>query len=66
MNRTLFMQYETGTFDEEGLQALLDGVSDVVGEDTTVCIIPDDIEMLSEEQVEEVVDDLIEALSDDE
>lgn len=58
MTRTLFVSFEVGVWTNRELSALNKEMENVVPEDVNVAIVPEDIEYLSVEEVQEMIETL--------
>jgi LmbE family N-acetylglucosaminyl deacetylase len=60
MSRTLFVSYQTEEWDDNEIRRAVDDISHAV--DEQIVFTPDTFDFLSESEVEEMVEQLIEAL----
>jgi isopropylmalate/homocitrate/citramalate synthase len=62
--RRLFVQFEAGRWTDEQVDSLTEALHEATPDDVSIVATPDDIEYLTEEQVENYVKELTEALGE--
>jgi len=61
--KTLFLQYRLDdAWSEKELESLSEDLSEVVGDKVKIVLVPDGIEFLDKEEIEQMVDELKEVL----
>lgn len=63
--RTLHLKFDASVWTEDALSDMMEVINAHTAEDVEVIALPDSIEYLDEEQVEQVTSDLVKALEGD-